>query len=109
MTPPSSKHGSKNQPALKDYYRILEVHPEASREVIDRAYRALARKYHPDAYPAERQQWANLMMQEINEAHDVLTDPGRRAAYARYQKTEFWRVFWREGLSGLSRRWAGKG
>lgn len=109
VTPPSSKHGSKNQLALKDYYRILEVHPEASQEVIDRAYRALARKYHPDAYPAERQQWANLMMQEINEAHDVLTDPGRRAAYARYQKTEFWRVFWREGLSGLSRRWAGKG
>jgi DnaJ-class molecular chaperone len=95
--------------ALKDYYRILEVHQEASTEVIDRAYKALARKYHPDSYPPERQVWANLRMQEINEARDVLTDPDRRAAYARYRRTEFWRVFWREGLAGLSRHWAGKG
>jgi len=93
---------------LKDYYRILEVHPEASAEVIDRAYKALARKYHPDAYPPEQREWANLRMQEINEARDVLNDPERRAAYARHQKTEFWRLFWREGLSGLSRRWAGR-
>ncbi|MBE0428256.1 MAG: J domain-containing protein [Thermoleophilia bacterium] len=94
---------------VKDYYRILQVHPEASPEVIDRAYKALARKYHPDSWPAEKQNWANMKMQEINEARAVLGNPARRAEYARYRRTEFWRIFWREGLSGLSRKWAGKG
>ncbi|MHB1361707.1 MAG: J domain-containing protein [Thermoleophilia bacterium] len=93
---------------MKDYYRILEVHQEASPEVIDRAYKALARKYHPDSYPPGQREWANGRMQEINEAHDVLTDPRRRAAYARYRRNEFWRLFLKEGLSGLSRHWAGK-
>ncbi|MHB1390078.1 MAG: DnaJ domain-containing protein [Thermoleophilia bacterium] len=91
---------------MKDYYRILQVHHEASPEVIDRAYKALARKYHPDTWPPEKQPWANLRMQEINEARSVLNDPQQRAEYARHRRTEFWRVFWREGLSGLSRRWA---
>lgn len=93
---------------MKDYYRILQVHPEASPEVIDRAYKTLARKYHPDAWPSEKQVWANHRMQEINEARGVLTDPRQRAEYARHRRTEFWRVFWREGLSGLSKMWAGK-
>jgi molecular chaperone DnaJ len=90
---------------LKDYYRILEVHHEASSDVIDRAYKALARKYHPDSFPPEQRDWATRKMQELNEAHSVLTDPNRRAQYARFRRQEFWRLFWREGLSGLSRRW----
>lgn len=92
---------------LKDYYRILEVHQEASTEVIDRAFKALARKYHPDSFPIEQKEWATRKMQELNEAHAVLTDPDRRAAYSRFRRQEFWRLFWREGLSGLSRRWGG--
>lgn len=92
---------------LKDYYRILEVHQEASSEVIERAYRTLARKYHPDSFPPEQRDWATRKMQEINEAHAVLTDPHRRAHYTRTRRQEFWRLFWREGLSGLSRRWGG--
>lgn len=94
---------------LKDYYRILQVHPDASLEVIDRAYKTLARKHHPDSLPPEQQAWANQKMQEINEARSVLMDPIRRAEYARCRRKEFWRVFWREGLTGLSRMWAGKG
>lgn len=90
---------------MKDYYRILEVHQEASTEVIERAYKALARKYHPDSCPPVKHEWATVKMQEINEARHVLTDPGRRAEYARSCRREFWRVFWREGLTGLSRRW----
>ncbi|MHB8793664.1 MAG: J domain-containing protein [Thermoleophilia bacterium] len=109
MQEPKIEKPRANPESLKDYYRILEVHPEASAEVIERAYKALVRKYHPDSYPPEQRDWANLKMQEINEARDVLHDPQQRAAYARYQKTEFWRLFWREGLSGLSRRWAGRG
>ena len=90
---------------MKDYLKILEVHPDASAEVIDRAYKALARKYHPDAYPVDQRQWATMKMQEINEARDVLTDPRRRAEFDRWRRLEFWRLFWREGLAGLSRRW----
>lgn len=94
---------------LKDYYGILQVHQNASPEVIDRAYKALARKYHPDSWPEDRRPWANTKMQDINEARAVLMDPVRRAEYARYRRSEFWRLFWREGLAGLSKMWAGKG
>jgi len=95
---------SKVQP-VKDYYRILEVHQEASPDVIERAYKALARKYHPDSCPPEQLVSATLKMQELNEARHVLADPARRAEYARIRRMEFWRIFWREGLTGLSRRW----
>ena len=93
---------------MKYYFRISELDSEVSRAILNRAYKVLARKARPDHVPPEQRDWANLRMQEINEAHDVLTDPGRRATYERYRRTEFWRVFWREGLSGLSRRWAGR-
>ncbi len=92
---------------MKDYFRILEVNQEASPEVIEQAYRTLARKYHPDSYPPERQAWATAKMQELNEARDVLVDPRRRAEYLRQRRLEFWRLFWREGLAGLARRWNG--
>ena len=62
---------------LKDYFKILEVHQDASVEVIDRAYKTLARKYHPDGFPVERRQWATMKMQELNEARSVLTSPAR--------------------------------
>ncbi len=90
---------------MKDYFKILEVHQDASVEVIDRAYKTLARKYHPDGFSVERRQWATMKMQELNEARDVLMDPRRRAEYDRWRRQEFWRLFWREGLAGLSRRW----
>ena len=90
---------------MKDYCRILEVHHEASVDVIERAYRTLARKYHPDAFPPEQREWATARMQEINEAREVLTDPKRRAQYMRWRRMEFWRLFWREGIAGLSRHW----
>lgn len=91
---------------MKDYYRILQVNQEASSEVIDQAYRTLARKYHPDSYAPEQRQWATEKMQELNEARDVLSDPARRAEFIRWRRNEFWRLFWREGLAGLSRRWS---
>ena len=89
---------------MKDYYQILEVRQEASAEVIERAYKALARKYHPDSCTPERREWATMKMQELNEARHVLTNPARRAEYVRNRRLEFWRIFWREGLTGLSRR-----
>lgn len=62
----------------RDYYRILQVDPDAEPEVIHAAYRRLAAKYHPDVnhtpVAAER-------MREINAAYDVLRDPEQRAMY----------------------------
>jgi preprotein translocase subunit Sec63 len=61
-----------------DYYRILQVHPGAEREVVDAAYRRLAAKYHPDVNHASN---AAERMRQINAAYEVLSDPVKRAAY----------------------------
>ena len=63
---------------FKDYYQTLGVAREASAEVIKRAYRKLARKYHPDV---SKEADAGKRMAEINEANTVLADPEKRAAY----------------------------
>jgi hypothetical protein len=62
----------------RDYYKILQVDPEADPEVIAAAYRRLSLKYHPDTNRAAD---ATLRMQEINEAYEVLKDPAKRARY----------------------------
>ena len=67
---------------MKDYYRILELHEVASPEVIDAAYRRLARKHHPDVNPSAD---ATQRMKELNEAFEVLSDTVRRADYDRRQ------------------------
>lgn len=62
----------------RDLYKILQVDTEAEPEVIEAAYRRLARKYHPDVSAAAG---AVERMQELNAAYQVLRDPARRAAY----------------------------
>ena len=63
---------------FKDYYQILGVPRDASAEEIKKAFRRLARKYHPDV---SKEPDAEQRMQEINEANTVLSDPEKRAAY----------------------------
>jgi curved DNA-binding protein len=63
---------------MKDYYDILQVTPNAEQEVIEAAYRRLARKYHPDV---NRDPATAARMRELNEAYEVLGDPRRRAEY----------------------------
>jgi DnaJ-class molecular chaperone len=63
-----------------DYYATLQVDRNADPDVIDAAYRRLATKYHPDVNSRGD---ATKRMQEINEAHSVLSNPARRADYDR--------------------------
>ena len=63
-----------------NYYKVLQVDPSADPEVIEAAYKRLSQKYHPDKNSAPD---ANQRMQEINNAHEVLGNPGRRAFYDR--------------------------
>ena len=63
---------------FKDYYQTLGVARDATAEDIKKAFRKLARKYHPDV---SKEPDAELRMKEVNEAHAVLSDPEKRAAY----------------------------
>ncbi len=65
-----------------DYYKILGVPKKASDEDVKKAYRKLARKYHPDLNPGDRA--AEAKFKEINEAHEVLGDPQKRRNYDLY-------------------------
>jgi curved DNA-binding protein len=66
---------------FKDYYAILGVAKDASQEEIQRAYRKLARKYHPDV---NKEPGAEEKFKDIGEAYEVLKDPEKRAKYDRY-------------------------
>src|SRR5246127_4888314 len=70
-------------PGRPDYYKILGVGKNASDEEIKKAYRKLARQYHPDRNPADKK--AEEKFKEISQAHDVLSDPEKRKAYDRGQ------------------------
>jgi curved DNA-binding protein len=62
----------------KDYYQVMGVPRAASQDDIKRAYRKLARKYHPDV---SKEKDAEERFKELQEAHEVLKDPEKRAAY----------------------------
>ncbi len=66
----------------KDYYKTLGVDKKATEKEIKQAYRKLARKYHPDVNPGDKQ--AEAKFKEINEAYEVLSDPEKRKKYDQF-------------------------
>src|SRR5947199_973952 len=65
-----------------DYYKTLGVGKNATDEEIKKAYRKLARQYHPDRNPGDKQAEANF--KEVQSAYDVLSDKDKRARFDRY-------------------------
>ena len=66
----------------RDYYEVLGVSKSASEEEIKKAYKKLARKYHPDMNPGDKE--AEEKLKEINEANEVLSDPEKKARYDQF-------------------------
>ena len=67
----------------KDYYAVLGVDRKASKDDIKKAYRELAKKYHPDLNPQNKKE-AEEKFKEISEAYEVLMDDQKRARFDQY-------------------------
>lgn len=65
----------------KNYYDILQVNQNASPEIIEKAYKTLAKKYHPDLQPEENKKQAEEILKDINEAYEILSNPISKANY----------------------------
>ncbi|MBE9238163.1 J domain-containing protein [Anabaena aphanizomenioides LEGE 00250] len=78
---------------FRDYYEILGVTKEASSEEIKKVYRRLARQYHPDLNPGDKE--AEEKFKTIGEAYEILSDPSRRSQYDQFSR--YWK---QKGFAG---------
>ena len=68
--------------AKRDYYEVLGVPKNASEQDIKKAYRSMAKKYHPDRNKDNPE--AEAKFKEVQEANEILSDPQKRASYDQY-------------------------
>ncbi|WP_346289652.1 J domain-containing protein [Sphaerothrix gracilis] len=85
---------------FRNYYEILEVSKGASVEEVKRAYRRLARQYHPDMNPGDKS--AEERFKQLGEAYEVLSDPERRSQYEEF--SSFWKQKGFRGRKGANGR-----
>ena len=72
---------------VKDYYKTLGVDKKASQDEIKKAFRKLARKYHPDLNPGDKT--SEQKFKELNDAYSTLSDPKKRAQYDQFGSSPF--------------------
>ncbi len=83
----------------RDYYEVLGLDKSADEASIKRAYRQLAKKYHPDMNPGDKE--AERKFKEVNEAYDVLSDPDKKAKYDQFGHAAFEAGGGGSGFSGF--------
>ena len=71
----------------RDYYEVLGVPKDADEAALKKAYRALAKKYHPDANPGDKE--AEAKFKEASEAYSILSDPEKRRQYDQFGHAAF--------------------
>ena len=91
----------------RDFYNILGVKRDASDDDIRRAYRKLARQFHPDRNPGDKQ--AEAKFKEVQEAYDILSDKSKRTQYDRFGEAGLGAGFQQApgGPGGFQFRWGG--
>lgn len=72
----------------KNYYDILQINQNASPEIIEKAYKTLVKKYHPDLQEENNKREAEEILKEINEAYEILSNPDKKALYDQNLKNE---------------------
>lgn len=89
---------------FRNYYQILGISKEATAEDIKRAYRKLARQYHPDLNPGNKE--AEEKFKDIGEAYEVLSEASKRAQYDQFSR--FWKQSGFQGSTPRSKSWNGR-
>ena len=72
---------------MKNYYDLLEISEKSTKEEIQKAFRKLAKKYHPDVNPGDKE--AEKKFKEASEAYAVLSDPEKRRQYDQFGHAAF--------------------
>ena len=94
----------------RDFYQVLGLSRTASADEIKKAYRRLARQYHPDLHSGSKKAEMEKIFKELNEAHEVLSDPSKRKKYDQYgaqweQAEAFEKARQQAGDRGQGFRW----